>query len=138
LSRDITIPMTATEAANVLRKSKRWLLEWLRKHPADQEGEPYYTPIGRDKIFHQADIARIEWALREGVKCRSNSGRRALVKRRTMKSGARTSESEWRLAAELLNDPSLSPNLSGSKSASRSMVNTRPPNSRLAPTNQRS
>ena len=48
------------DAAGHLRKSKRWLLAWLRKHPKDGDGEPYYTPVGRDKIFHQSDIARIE------------------------------------------------------------------------------
>jgi hypothetical protein len=35
---------TLEEAAVRLRKTKRWLMEWLRSHPADQDGEPYYTP----------------------------------------------------------------------------------------------
>jgi len=116
--------LTLPEAAAALRTSKRWLLEWLRKHPADKAGEPYFTPVGRDKLFHQTDIARIEFALREGVKCRSVSGRRAPAKRRTLKSEERTSESEWKLAAELLNDPSLASSSSGSKNASRSTGNT--------------
>jgi hypothetical protein len=54
------MPMTINQTADHLCKSRRWLLEWLRKHPADKDGQPYYTPVGRDKIFHQADIARIE------------------------------------------------------------------------------
>jgi hypothetical protein len=120
LSHALTLP----EAAERLRKSKRWLLEWLRKHPADKAGEPYYTPVGRDKIFHQADIARIEFALRGEVKCRSVSGRRVPAKRRTLKSEERTSESEWKLAAELLNDPSLASSSSGSKKSLRSTANT--------------
>ena len=118
---------TLLEAADRLRKSKRWLLEWLRKHPADRNGEPFYTPVGRDKIFHQADIARIEAALRGGIQCRSVSGRRAPVKRRILKSEGHTSESEWKLAAELLNDPSLSNSSIGSRTASRSTGNTQRP-----------
>jgi hypothetical protein len=123
----VSRPLTLPEAAEHLRKSRRWLLEWVRKHPADKAGEPYFTPAGRDKLFHQADISRIELALREGVKCRSVSGRRAPVKRRTMKSAEHTSDAEWRLAAELLNDPSLATSSGRSKSASSSTGNTRRP-----------
>jgi hypothetical protein len=115
------------EAAEELRKTTRWLLEWLRKHPADKAGEPYYTPVGRDKIFHHADIARIETALREGIKCRSNSGRRGPARRPISKSGERTSDAAWKLAAELTNDPSLTSNSEKSKSASKSTGNTRRP-----------
>lgn len=123
--------LTLNEAAIELRTSKRWLLEWLRKHPADKAGEPYYTPVGRDKIFHQADIARIEGALREGAKCRSSSGRRAPAKRRISKSAAPTSESAWKLAAELTNDPSLCNNSERSRSASKATGNTRRPSLRV-------
>jgi hypothetical protein len=119
--------LTLIEAAEALRKKPRWLREWLRQHPADKGGEPYFTPVGRDKIFHQADISRIEFALREGVKCRSNSGRRAPVKRRITKSEDHTSDSEWKLAAELLNDPSLLNSSSASKSASKTTGNTQRP-----------
>jgi hypothetical protein len=120
-------PLTIAETADRLRKSKRWLLEWLRKHPADKDGQPYYTPVGRDKIFHQADIARIEIALRGGIQCHSVSGRRAPVKRRILKSEEPISESEWKLAAELLNDPSLLNSSGGSRTASRSTANTQSP-----------
>jgi hypothetical protein len=122
------VAFTVDEVAAGLRKSPRWLLEWPRKHPRDNDGEPYYTPVGRDKIFHQTDIARIERALREGIQCRSNSGRRAQAKRRTMKYEGPTSESAWKLAAELTNDPSLSSSSAGSKSASKSTANIRRPN----------
>lgn len=115
--------LTLDEAAETLRKTSRWLMEWLRKHPKDKVGEPYFTPVGRDKIFHQTDISRIEIALREGVKCRSSSGRRVPAKRRTMKSEGRTLDSEWRQAAELLNDPSLLNSSERSKSASKSTGN---------------
>ncbi len=99
--------LTVNEVAEALRKTPRWLREWLRAHPADPDGEPYYTPVGRNKIFHETDIARIELALRGEMKCRSNSGRRAPAKRRTTKYEGPTSESAWKLAAELTNDPSL-------------------------------
>jgi hypothetical protein len=119
--------LTVEEAAAELRKSKRWLLEWLRAHPRDAQGEPYYTPVGRDKILHQNDIARIECALREGIKCRSNSGRRGKVKRQILKSEGATSESMWKLAAELTNDPSLATRSERLKSVSKSTINTQLP-----------
>jgi len=128
--------LTLEEVAAELRKTTRWLMEWLRSHPVDQDGEPYYTPVGRDKIFHQTDVARIERALREGIACRSNSGRRAPAKRRIMKSAGRTSESEWKLAAELTNDHSLSNSFEKSKSVSRSTDNTRHPHLSLVQGNR--
>lgn len=121
---------TIEEAAEILRSTPRWLSQWLLKHPVDSEGEPFFTPVGRDKILLQSDITRIELALRGGFKC-SRSGRRAPVKRRTTKSVGRTSVAEWKLAAELLNDPSLSKSFEKSKNASRSTDNTRHPNLRL-------
>jgi hypothetical protein len=90
----------------------------LRANPRDNDGEPYCTPVGRDKIFHQTDIARIERALREGMQCRSSSGRRAQAKR----------ESEWKLAQELTGDPLLSNSSVKSKNASKNTDNTRRPN----------
>ena len=98
---------TLEEAANELRKTRRWLNEWLRAHPVDSEGEPFFTPVGRDKILRSTDITRIELALREELKRRSSSGRRVRAKRQTTKSADHTSESEWKLVAELLDDPSL-------------------------------
>ena len=117
--------MTVDEAAADLRKTPRWLREWLRAHPADKSGEPYYTPAGRDKLFHPSDIARIELALREEVKCRSASGRRVRVKPRITKSGDPTLASALKLAAELTNDPSLLNSSGRSKRASSSTDNTR-------------
>lgn len=127
----MSLSLTLPEAAGRLHKSRRWLLEWLRKHPADKAGEPYFTPVGRDKIFHQADIARIEIALRGKIKCRSVSGRRVPVKRRTTKSAEPISDAELRLAAELLNDPSLLNSSSGLRNASRSTGNTLHPSLKL-------
>ncbi len=48
---------TLDEAARQLRKSRRWLLDWLRSHPADSAGVPFYSPMGRTKTFDDADIA---------------------------------------------------------------------------------
>jgi hypothetical protein len=134
----MTSVFTVEEAAAELRKSKRWLLEWLRTHPRDAQGEPYYTPVGRDKILHQNDIARIECALREGMKCRSDSGRRGKAKRQILKSEGATSESMWRLAAELTNDPSLATRSERLKSASKSTINTRRPSLHRIPGSRRS
>ena len=127
---------TLEEVAEAMHKTPRWLREWLSAHPADANGEPYYTPVGRDKIFHESDVARIELALRRRMKCRSRSGRRARAKRRIMKSAGRTSESEWKLAAELTNDHSLSNSFEKSKSVSRSTDNTRHPHLSLVQGNR--
>jgi hypothetical protein len=132
------VPFTPGEAAAALRKSKRWLLEWLRAHPTDKHGEPYYTPVGRGKIFHQNDIDRVELTLREEVKCHSDSGRRVKAKRRTSKLGAPISDAKWRLAAELTGEPSLSSSSVGSKNASRHTDNTQRPRLHLVRGNQTS
>lgn len=123
--------LTLHEAAAELRKRPRWLREWLRTHPRDKSGEAYFTPAGRDKLFHPADLVRIEVALREEVKCPSVSGRRVPVKRRTMKSAEPTLDAELRLAAELTNDPSLVTSCERSKSASSSTGNIPRPKLRL-------
>jgi hypothetical protein len=99
--------LTLEEAAPELRKTPRWLNEWLLAHPVDDQGIPFYTPVCRNKILLPSDITRIEAALRGELHCRSNSARRAQVKRRTSKSEAPISESLLKLAAELTNDPSL-------------------------------
>jgi hypothetical protein len=116
--------LTLDEAAAELRKTPRWLREWVRAHPRDSAGEPYYTPAGRDKLFHRSDLDRIELALREELKCPSVSGRPARARRRTTKSEEPTSVSAWRSAAELTNDPSLLPNSDASRSVSSSMGGT--------------
>ena len=40
------------EAARDLRKGERWLRDWLKQHPCDQKGEPYYRLAGRTKFVH--------------------------------------------------------------------------------------
>jgi hypothetical protein len=128
-AQNISHPLILSEVASLLRKSPRWLRDWLRANPKDANGEPYFTPVGRDKIFHQTDIARIERDLRGGLpQCRSSSGRRASAKPQTTKYEAPTSGSEWKLAAELTNDPSLIGNSAKSKSASSSTGDIPRPN----------
>jgi hypothetical protein len=65
--------MTIEEAANALHKSRRWLQDWLRLHPADAAGNPYYAPFGRTKTFDENDLARIRAAVREEERCRLSS-----------------------------------------------------------------
>ncbi len=133
----MTTRLSIEEAAAELHKTPRWLREWVRAHPRDKSGEPYYTPVGRDKLFHPSDIARIEVALREEVKCPLVSGRRVPAKRRILKSGGPTLESGLRQAAELTGDRSLLNSCERSKSASSSTDSTpRPQHLRLIPTSQ--
>lgn len=112
--------LTLREAAAKLRKSERWLWDWLDKHPRDRFDRPYYHLAGRTKLLSEGDLARIF----EDLPCPSVSARPAKAKRRTTKSGANTLDSELRVAAELLDDPSLLNISSGSKPASKSTAST--------------
>lgn len=69
----MTRGLTLAEAAAELRKTPRWLKEWLGKHPVDAAGIPFYVPLGRTKTFEAADIARIRAAIRETERCRLKS-----------------------------------------------------------------
>jgi hypothetical protein len=50
---------TMAEAATELRKSTRWLREWLAGNPEDIFGRPYCSKLGRTKVFREANITRI-------------------------------------------------------------------------------
>jgi len=67
VSRALTLP----EAAKELRKSKRWLQDWLANNPVDAVGRPFCSQLGRSKVFRESDISRIldatMKALAEGV-----------------------------------------------------------------------
>lgn len=65
--------LTLDEAAAELRKTMRWLKEWLAKNPVDEAGVPFYVPMGRTKIFEEADLARIKAAIRRYEQCRLKS-----------------------------------------------------------------
>jgi transposase len=55
------VPLTYTikDAAERLGVSKRWLQKFLRKHPADKDGVPFYVPFGNRKRLTERDLERI-------------------------------------------------------------------------------
>lgn len=55
----MTKALTLDEAAAELRKTPRWLRDWLVENPVDETGIPFYVPMGRSKTFEPSDIARI-------------------------------------------------------------------------------
>lgn len=77
------------EAARDLRKGERWLRDWLKRNPCDQNSEPYYRLAGRTKLFTDRDIDRI----RENLPCPLPSFHRSRAARRTITFGAPTSVS---------------------------------------------
>jgi hypothetical protein len=82
---------TMDEVAGKLRKSRRWLQEFLHDHP-------YYRLAGRTKLFTEEDINR----LIEALPCPGSSSRHAKAGRRIGTSGGSTSGSLWTTARELL------------------------------------
>ena len=89
-----TAALTMDEAAKTLHRSRRWLQEWLRSHPTDGYGVPFYSPLGRAKLFTDADISRILETVREQERCRlSSSHRQRPAGRHTSPSAAPSSES---------------------------------------------
>jgi hypothetical protein len=84
MSRTLTMP----EAAKELRKSRRWLQDWLAKNPVDAAGIPFYSPLGRTKFFNDTDLERIRAAAREEERCRLSQSRPAKAKARTGRAGA--------------------------------------------------
>src|SRR5215813_3982884 len=67
------------EAAERLHKSRRWLQDWLRFHPADSLGKPFYAQLGRTKVFTDESLSRLLAACMEDQRCRSSSSRRVRV-----------------------------------------------------------
>src|SRR5262249_33986808 len=106
----IVLYKTLGEAAAVLRKDSRWLASWLKAHPVDRYGEPFYHLAGRTKLFTDRDIDRI----RENLPCPSPSVRLVHQNHRTTRFAAPISASLLNEARELLTRSSLP----GSKSKS--------------------
>src|SRR5262249_25222118 len=50
---DLTPLSTIDQAAERLRKSRKWLQEWLCEHPTSWSGMPYHAAIGRTKLFYR-------------------------------------------------------------------------------------
>ena len=44
---------TVDEVAERLHKSRRWLQDWLRDHPADRAGLPHYMPAGSTNLVSE-------------------------------------------------------------------------------------
>jgi len=55
------VPLTYNikDAAERLGVSKRWLQKFLRQHPVDRAGVPFYVPIGTRKRVTELDLERI-------------------------------------------------------------------------------
>ena len=96
--------LSLEDVADRLHKSARWLRDWLRKNPADPNGDPFYIRAGRTMIFTEKDVERICASLREEERCRLNLSRRARAKRRTGMVVARTSANTLTEALRLANE----------------------------------
>src|SRR5262245_15396033 len=94
--------MDMNEAAERIGISRRLLQDWLRGHPMDAQGEPFYSPFGRRKTFTDSDIDRIRAAAKRDLACRSLSASSEEVRRRTTPSAAPTSESTLKQLRALL------------------------------------
>lgn len=47
----MTAFLTLPEVAGKLRVEPLWLTRWLRRHPRDSQGEPFFRRAGRTKLF---------------------------------------------------------------------------------------
>jgi hypothetical protein len=61
----VTSLFTIDQAAERLRKSGKWLQEWLCEHPTSWSGMPYYAAIGRTKLFTDENIRWIARAIED-------------------------------------------------------------------------
>jgi hypothetical protein len=61
------VPLTynSKDAAQRIGVSRQWLREFLRQHPVDKVGIPFYVPVGSRKRFTERDLERILEANRE-------------------------------------------------------------------------
>src|SRR5262249_3449789 len=114
--------LTLIEASERLRCKPRRLREFLRAHPIGLDGRPLYLQYGREKLFREADIARIFDLIRhlteQDLSCRSNSGRRVPARRRITRSAAPISGSPLSEALRLASEPSPSRSCGNGKAKS--------------------
>ena len=124
--------LSVDEAVRALpvRKSRRWLVEFLHKTASDPHGQPLYRLAGRDKLIYFDRLI-------EALPCPSRSSKPAAQRRRTSISAGRTSASQWTRAAELTGDQSLL-ECCGTSSAQSSKENTHRGKPRLIVDNRRS
>jgi hypothetical protein len=55
----MTAILTLDEVAKLLRKSPRWIREWLRDHPRDAYDPPLFGKAGRTLLFTENHLHRI-------------------------------------------------------------------------------
>src|SRR5215470_14252400 len=67
---DVSCFYILKEVASRLRKSERWLWDWLKKNPHDRDGRPFFRLAGRTKLLTAEDITRLS----EALLCHSPSG----------------------------------------------------------------
>jgi hypothetical protein len=103
-------------AALPVRKTRRWLIEYLHRHPLDAGGRPLYRRLGRDWLIYYDRL--IDSLPGPRQTCRSKSSSRATRAPKTSTSGAATSASLWIELAALTGDPSLAAFSSGSNKPS--------------------
>ena len=114
-----------------VKKSRRWLVEFLHSHPTDAHGRPLYRLAGRDKLVY------IDRLIEAFPSCPSKSSKPATRKRKTSTSAGATSASLLIEAAGLTGDHSLIPSESDLRNQS-SGETTRPKKPHLIVDNRRS
>src|SRR5277367_2596153 len=119
--------LTLAEVADHLKVKPLWLTRWLRAHPRDPQGEPFYHRAGRTKLFTEAGVGRIYAALPvpqaspDQIKvkpCRSSSCRRVKAAAQTTPSGELTFEQKSIKLRELTTRSSPAKNFAGSRKRS--------------------
>src|SRR5882672_4242978 len=125
MTKPLAVPLE--KAAEQLGIGRRWLLEWLWKHPCDANGTPFYRKAGRTKIFTETDIARIHATLPtpEAPRCPSSSSRRAPATRIGRSAAVTSTSNDYIEALALLN--AASPNRRSRSLSETSKVVPLPP-----------
>jgi hypothetical protein len=131
----MTLPtnlMSVDQALEALpvRKSRRWLVEFLHSTKTDPHGRPLYRMLGRDKLVYLDRLI-------EAMPCPSKLLPAGTRKRKTSTSGAPTSKSELTRLAELTGVP-LQGESATTSSEPSSGENIRPGKLRLIHSSQRS